>query len=100
LQQCRTLLFGLPLHNNEQEQIEIIRSDGTNGVCTGTDRAHFYRLSENKTEIQPVEKKGDVAIIGGRAFSRKIAAPGRSYGRPPALASWRWAYLHFGPQCP
>jgi hypothetical protein len=39
-----------------------------------TDRAYFYGLSENKNEIQPVEEKGDVAIIGGRAFPRKIAA--------------------------
>ncbi len=39
-----------------------------------TDRAYFYGLSENKNEIQPVEEKGDVAIIGGRAFPRKLAA--------------------------
>lgn len=39
-----------------------------------TDRAHLYGLSENKNETQPVEEKGDVAIIGGRAFPRKIAA--------------------------
>ncbi len=39
-----------------------------------TDRAHFYGLSENKSEIQPIEEKGDVAIIGGRAFPRKIVA--------------------------
>jgi len=39
-----------------------------------TDRAHFYGLSENTSEIQPVEEKGDVAFIGGRPFPRKIAA--------------------------
>ena len=38
-----------------------------------TDRAHFYGLSENKKEIQPVEEKGDFAFIGGRSFLRKIA---------------------------
>jgi type II restriction/modification system DNA methylase subunit YeeA len=39
-----------------------------------TDRAHFYGLSENKSEIQPIEEKGDFAFIGGRPFPRKIAA--------------------------
>jgi transcription elongation GreA/GreB family factor len=28
-----------------------------------TDRAHFYGLSENTSEIQTVEEKGDVALI-------------------------------------
>lgn len=36
-----------------------------------TDRAAFYGLTPTKTE--PVVEKGDVAVIGGRTFSRDIA---------------------------
>jgi len=36
-----------------------------------TDRAHFWGLSESGAE--PVEETGDIAIIGGRPFPRKIA---------------------------
>lgn len=36
-----------------------------------TDRAHFWGLSENGSA--PIEERGDVAIIGGRAFPRKVA---------------------------
>jgi len=41
-----------------------------------TDRAHFWGLSESGAE--PLEEKGDVAIIGGRPFPRKVAAQRRS----------------------
>jgi len=36
-----------------------------------TDRAHFWGLSEKGT--MPIEEKGDVVIIGGRPFPRKLA---------------------------
>ena len=35
MQEYQTLLFGLPLHNNEQKQIEIICSGCKEGVYTG-----------------------------------------------------------------
>lgn len=37
-----------------------------------TDRAHFWGITENGFE--PMEEKGDVAIIGGRPFPRKVAS--------------------------
>jgi len=40
-----------------------------------TDRAHFWGLSESGAE--PMEEKGDVAIIGGCPFPRKVAAQRR-----------------------
>jgi type II restriction/modification system DNA methylase subunit YeeA len=36
-----------------------------------TDRAHFWGLTEKGSE--PMEEKGDVAIIGGRPYPRKVA---------------------------
>ena len=36
-----------------------------------TDRAHFWGLSEKG--FDPIEQKGDVAIIGGRPFPLKVA---------------------------
>lgn len=36
-----------------------------------TDRAAFYGLTANK--IDPITEKGDVAVIGGRAFPRSVA---------------------------
>jgi hypothetical protein len=35
-----------------------------------TDRAAFYGLTANK--IEPITEKGDVAVIGGRAFPRSV----------------------------
>jgi len=40
-----------------------------------TDRAHFWGLSESGSE--PIEEKGDIAIIGGRPFPIKVAAQRR-----------------------
>jgi len=37
-----------------------------------TDRAAFYGLTADK--IEPVTEKGDVAVIGGRAFPKSVAA--------------------------
>lgn len=45
-------------------------------IQTVTDRAHFWGLSEKET--LPLEEKGDIAIIGGRPFSRNIAGPRRA----------------------
>lgn len=41
-----------------------------------TDRAAFYGLSAKK--IEPMQEKGDVVIIGGRAFPRVVASQRRS----------------------
>jgi len=40
-----------------------------------TDRAHYWGLSESGSE--PIEEKGDIAIIGGRPFPIKVAAQRR-----------------------
>jgi hypothetical protein len=40
-----------------------------------TDRAAFFGLSEGRSE--PVTLQGDVTLIGGRAFPRKVAAQRR-----------------------
>ncbi len=40
-----------------------------------TDRAHFWGLSEKG--IDPIEEKGDIAIIGGRPFPRQVAGQRR-----------------------
>src|SRR5262245_20833962 len=41
-----------------------------------TDRAAFYGLTAKKTE--PFTEKGDVAMIGGRAFPRSIVSQRRA----------------------
>src|ERR1035437_476492 len=40
-----------------------------------TDRAHFWGLTESGSE--PIEEKGDIAIIGGRPFPIKVATQRR-----------------------
>jgi hypothetical protein len=37
-----------------------------------TDRAAFYGLTKDK--IEPVSEQGDVAVIGGKAFPKSVAA--------------------------
>ena len=44
-------------------------------IQAATDRAHFWGLSEKGAE--PIEEKGDVAIIGGRPFPRQVAGQRR-----------------------
>lgn len=39
-----------------------------------TDRAAFYGLREIEDEIEPITEKGDLAIIGGRAFPKSVVA--------------------------
>jgi type II restriction/modification system DNA methylase subunit YeeA len=43
-----------------------------------TDRAAYYGLTPKKTE--PIIEKGDVALIGGRAFPRDVAQKRKSLG--------------------
>ena len=40
-----------------------------------TDRAYFLGLTES--EIEPIQESGDVAIISGRPFPRKVASQRR-----------------------
>ncbi|HLA26491.1 MAG TPA: BREX-1 system adenine-specific DNA-methyltransferase PglX [Syntrophales bacterium] len=44
-------------------------------IQAATDRAHFWGLSDKGAE--PIEEKGDVAIIGGRPFPRQVAGQRR-----------------------
>ena len=44
-------------------------------IAAVTDRAVYYGLTKNK--IEPITEQGDVAIIGGRAFPRTVAAKRR-----------------------
>ncbi len=44
-------------------------------IAAVTDRAVYYGLTKNK--IEPITEQGDVAIIGGRAFPRAVAAKRR-----------------------
>ena len=44
-------------------------------IAAVTDRAAYYGLTKNK--IEPITEQGDVAIIGGRAFPRAVAAKRR-----------------------